>query len=199
MSAYIGLIIAFIYLIAMIAIGIVAMRWIKSGADFLVSGREVGWFVIASSLAACQVAGTTVAGYPGTAYNNGWGAVWGAWGWSISILIFGLLLARFIRRTGAVTLVEWFEASFGTETRVVVAIATIIALLFGGMAQFVGSANIVAGWLRMDYTTAVLIIGIATLIYMYTGGNWATVVTDAYQFIICAVALYVLLPAFLLV
>lgn len=199
MSNMWGLVLAFSYLVAMIVIGLVVSKWIKSSEDFLISGREVGWFVLASGLAACQIAGTTVAGYPGTAYNNGWGAMWGALGWSISAFLYMFLFARFSRRTGALTIVEFFETQYDTPSRIIVAIGTIIALLFGGMAQYVGCANIIAGWLGINYNTAVIILGVATMIYMYTGGYWATVITDSIQFVICILAIYIVLPAFLLI
>lgn len=199
MSHFWGLALSFSYLLAMIIIGLVVARWIKSSDDYLISGREVSWFVLASGLAACQIAGTTVAGYPGTAYNNGWGAMWGALGWSIAILVYMFLFARFSRRTGALTIVEWFEAQYDTPSRVIVAVGAIFALLFGGMAQYVGCANILSGWLGIDYATAVIILGVVTMIYMYTGGYWATVITDSIQFVICILAIYIILPAFLLI
>lgn len=194
-----GLVLSFVYLVAMIGIGLYVSKWIKSSDDFLISGREVSWWVMASGLAAAQIAGTTVAGYPGIAYNNGWGAMWGAFGWSISILIYTLILTKFSRRTGSMTTVEWFEAHFDTKSRLILAIGTIIALIFGGMAQYVGAANIISGWLGIDYTAAVIILGVATMIYLYTGGYWATVVTDSIQFVICILAFYIVLPAFLLI
>lgn len=194
---HVGLVLTFVYLIAMIFIGILVSKWIRSGEDFLLSGRELGWLVLAGSLAAMQLAGTTVAGYPGTAYSVGWGNLWGAWGWVISAFIFLVLFSRFSRRTGAFTTVEWFEAEFDTVNRIILAFGTIIALLFGGMGQFVGCANIIVGWTGMNYTTAVAVVGIATLIYMYTGGYWATMITDLTQFFLAGLVIYILLPVFL--
>lgn len=194
MSQYWGLGLAFLYMIAMIVVGFVVQKWIKNSTDFLASGREIGWFVLASGLAACQIAGTTVAGYPGTAYLKGWGAMWGALGWSMAALLFMFFFAKFTRRSGCLTIVEWFETKFGTTTRVIVAIGAIIALLFGGMAQYVGCGNIMTGWLGILYEYAVIIIGVATMIYMYTGGYWATVITDSIQFVICILAVYIVLP-----
>lgn len=192
-----GLIIALIYMIAMIGIGFSTSKWIRSGDDFLMSGRELSWPVLAGSFAAMQLAGTTIAGYPGTAYKIGWGNLWGAWGWVISAAIYLVLFAKFSRRTGAFTTVEWFEAKFDKTNRLIIAIGTIIALLFGGMGQFVGCANILASWLNVEYTTGVLMIGIATMIYMVVGGFWASMVTDYIQFILAALVVYIVLPGFL--
>lgn len=197
MSNYWGLGLAFVYMIAMIVVGFVVQKWIKNSNDYLASGREIGWFVLASGLAACQIAGTTVAGYPGTAYSNGWGAMWGALGWSMAALCFMFFFAKFTRRSGCLTIVEWFESKFGTTARIIVAIGAIIALLFGGMAQYVGCANILTGWLGIKYEWAVILLGCVTMIYMYTGGYWATVITDSIQFVICIVAIYIALPIFL--
>lgn len=196
-SQLIGFVLAFVYLLGMLWVGIQTSKWIRSGDDFLLSGRELGWFVLAGGTAAMQLAGTTVAGYPGTAYFKGWGAVWGAWGWVFSALVFLFLFSRFSRRTGAFTTVEWFEAKFGSVNRLVLAVGTCIALLFGGMAQFVGASNIVVGWTGMSYTTAVLIIGISTVLYMYFGGFWATMITDTLQFVLAGLVLYIGIPIFL--
>lgn len=199
MSNMWGLALSFSYLLAMIIVGFVVSKWIKSSDDYLISGREVSWFVLASGVAACQIAGTTIAGYPGTAYNQGWGALWGAMGWSIAIFAYMIMFARYARRAGTMTIVEWFEATYDTPTRIIVAIGTVFALLFGGMAQYVGCANILSGWLGIDYATAVIILGVVTLLYMYTGGYWATVITDSIQFVICIIAVYIMLPAFLFI
>lgn len=194
-----GLIIAFGYMVAMIGVGAYTTKWIRSGDDFLMSGRELGWPVLAGSLAAMQLAGTTIAGYPGTAYAKGWGNLWGAWGWVISGAVYLLLFAKYSRRTGAFTTVEWFEAKFDKTNRTILAIGTIIALLFGGMGQFVGSARILSAWLNVSYITGVLIIGIATIIYMVIGGFWASMITDYVQFILAAIVIYLILPIFVLV
>ncbi|MGB9866945.1 MAG: sodium:solute symporter family protein [Bacillota bacterium] len=196
-SQGVGVALSFAYLIAMIVIGVYVSRWNRTAEDYLVTGREANVLMIAAGAAAFQLAGTTVSGYPADAYTYGWGAVWGAWGWCIANTIFLLLVARFARRSGTYTSTEWLGALFGPQVRLIVSIGAILGLVFSGMGQFVGAANILSGWTGWSYTTSAFIVGVSTILYMYTGGMWATMLTDAIQFFIAAGVIYIFLPIFL--
>ncbi|HHV79613.1 MAG TPA: sodium:solute symporter family protein [Firmicutes bacterium] len=197
MNQVVGVSLSFAYLIAMIVIGVMVAKWNRTAEDYLVTGREANVLMIAAGAAAFQLAGTTVSGYPADAYTFGWGAAWGAWGWCIANTIFLLLVVKFARRSGTYTSTEWLGALFGPITRLVVAIGAILGLVFSGMGQFVGAGNILAGWTGWSYTTSTFIVGVSTIIYMYTGGMWATMLTDAIQFFIAAGVIYIFLPIFL--
>ena len=100
-------VVAILYLLVLIAIGLFGMRKTRGSEDFLTAGRSIGPWVGGAVLAATQISAGTLVGTVGRHYSTGvsWVWVWpGVWcGWVISAVFVGPKLREF----GAVTIPEY--------------------------------------------------------------------------------------------
>ena len=69
-----------IYLVLMLAIGVVAYRRTKDLSDYVLGGRNLGAFPSALSAGASDMSGWLLMGLPGYAMSAGYGSFWLAGG-----------------------------------------------------------------------------------------------------------------------
>lgn len=177
------IIIFIIFCSFLIGAGIFSKKWVKESSDFVLAGREISTLINIVGVCAIGFAGTTVTLAPAFTINYGliggigWGSVYAICG----LMLFGLLYANFIRRSGAQTLPEYLEMRYDSKTRSVVAITSVIGMC-GIMANNVVSSvdNIAAftGWSRPLITAIIFTV---IIIFTFISGLWATTITDLFQ------------------
>lgn len=177
--------------------GYFAKKWVSTSDDFIVAGREISFPINTLAVVAIGFAGTSIALAPGFSilYGAKGGIIWG-----IVYSIFGLMLyanifAKFIRRSGALTLPEYFETRYNGKIRGLVAITTVIGMC-GILANNVAViSSIIAGYtgwsiLIIRAAAFLIILAFATM-----SGLWATSITDFIQVSIGTIAV----PVFLII
>ena len=102
-----------VYLLGMIAIGILFSAKNKNSSDFYLGGRKLGPYVTAMSAEASDMSGWLLMGLPGLALMTGLAeAAWTAIGLAIGKYINWLIVAKRIRiyseEINAITLPEFF-------------------------------------------------------------------------------------------
>lgn len=170
------------YTVGMIGLGFWTKRWINDDEDFMVAGRGLSWRLQGIGMTAIIIAGTTGATVGAIGYASGYVAHWWITAWILAVTIGAFTIAPFARRTGGVTLTEWFEANFGKWVRVVAGLALATGLLFSPLANILGGSLILSGLMGITPETAIMILGFSGLVYLYLGGMWATVFSDLVQF-----------------
>jgi SSS family transporter len=185
------------YLAAMVALGLWIGRGPTTAADYSVGDRSQAWWLILFSIVATETSSVTFLSIPGFAYDRD--LTW-------LQIAFGFLIGRFV--VAQVILPQFFRGSFFTAYEV-------LNQRFGGAAQSAASVvflltRTLADGLRLylpaivleemtgfSITAAVIILGIATILYTYFGGMRAVLWTDFVQFATymagAAVALWILL------
>lgn len=185
-SNVVFIIIFVIFCAFLMSAGLISKRWVKESSDFVLAGREISTPINTVGVCAIGFAGTTVTLAPGFTIQYGllgglgWGCIYAVCG----LLIFGLLYANFIRRSGAQTLPEFLEMRYDGHTRSVVAITSVIGMC-GIMANNVVSSvdNIAAftGWNRLAITAIIFAV---IIVFTFVSGLWATTITDLFQVLI---------------
>ncbi|WP_130870090.1 sodium:solute symporter family protein [Intestinimonas massiliensis (ex Afouda et al. 2020)] len=185
-SNVVFIIIFVIFCAFLMSAGLISKRWVKESSDFVLAGREISTPINTVGVCAIGFAGTTVTLAPGFTIQYGllgglgWGCIYAVCG----LLIFGLLYANFIRRSGAQTLPEFLEMRYDGHTRSVVAITSVIGMC-GIMANNVVSSvdNIAAftGWNRLAITAVIFAV---IIVFTFVSGLWATTITDLFQVLI---------------
>ena len=191
----------FLYLVAMLAIGLYYAKRTASTSDFFLGGRTLGPFVTAMSAEASDMSSYLVMGLPGLAYLSGVADV----GWTIIGLALGtyfswLLVARRIRRysqiTGSITLPQFFSDRFHDKKSILSAIAALIIIVFFvpyTAAGFAGCGKLFSSLFGMNYITAMVISAVVIVGYTATGGFLAASITDFVQSIIMTTAIVAVL------
>ncbi len=194
-----------IYLIGMLALGLIAWRATHSMSDYILGGRSLGPAVTALSAGASDMSGWLLLGLPGAFYLSGMNQIW---------IVVGLLLGAFanwhfvaarLRRFSArlddsLTLPDYLEHRFGDDSRLLRLISALVILLF---FTFYVSSGMVSGALLFEksfglpYQTALLVGAAVIVSYTFLGGFLAVSWTDFVQGLLMLAAL-VVTPAVLI-
>lgn len=195
-------IVMFIYLVAMVVIGIFYSRIGSSSTkDFYLGGRKLGPLVTAMSAEASDMSSYLLMGLPGLAYFSGVADV----GWTVIGLAAGtylnwLFVAKRLRvyseEIDAYTIPSFFSKRFGDDKNILALIAAIIIIIFfipytaSGFAAVGKLFNSLFGF---DYTVSLLVGAAVIIVYTILGGFLAVSTTDLIQSIVMTISLLVVL------
>jgi len=188
-----------IYLLGMIAIGVVAYRVTDNLSDYILGGRSLGPGVTALSAGASDMSGWLLLGLPGAMFAAGMNQIWIAIGLAIGAYLNWQLVAPRLRvyteqAGNALTLPDFLENRFADETRLLRVLSAVVILLF---FTFYTSSGLVAGaklfeaTFGLPYATALWIGAGVIISYTFLGGFLAVSWTDFIQGILMFLALII--------
>lgn len=177
------------YLVAVIAIGVVAWRRTSSLRDYILGGRSLGKWVTALSAQASDMSGWLLLGLPGYAYLAGLESVWLLAGLLIGTYLNWKFVAERLRHAterfgDALTLPDYLESRFDDHSRLLRLVSGIFILVF---FTFYTSSGLVAGGklfesvFGLPYLWAVTAGGATVVLYTFFGGFLAVSWTDFLQ------------------
>lgn len=188
-----------IYLLFMVAIGLVYAKKNENAEDYFLGGRQLSGPVAALSAQASDMSGWLLMGLPGSVYAFGTGQSWIAIGLFIGTVCNWLFISKRLRRytiraNNALTLPTYFENRFHDKKRVLLFISSVTIVIF--FLVYTASALAAGGKLftsvfGVDYKIALTIGAAVILIYTFMGGFLAVCVTDFVQGSLMLVALLV--------
>jgi len=183
-----------VYLAAMLAIGIYAVRRTSSSEDFIVAGRSLPLWLCSATVMATWIGGGTMMGASGESYRGGVLAVIAdPYGAALGLILVGLFVVRIVRRLKLLTIVELIENRYGG----VAAMFSAFALVFSNIG-WAGALMVAFGFVFNSLTgipleTGIILGGMIVLVYTTAGGMWAVALTDFVQLGIIIIGLVVLL------
>jgi len=179
-------------------IGRFTSQWIASHSDFFVSGREVSLLINACAIGGIGLAASFVASLPQFAITLGFFPAY-LFGliWAVAVILYGLTVGGFIRRSGTYTISEWLGMRLSTRTRVVCAACQVLGTVSVMAANIAGIAIILEPLTGFPYVVNVVAITAGFLIYTFLGGMWAVTIVDVTQILI-GLPIYYLVSARLL-
>ena len=187
--------IIFAYLALMIAIGFYASRRQNSVEEFFVAGGKLGTFSIACLWLASWVGGATIVGGTAKTFQYGISGGWYITAMAIGCLLFGLLFAARVKRSGnehrLLTYPDFIETRYDSRTRIVATVTTIIAYVAFSAGQLAAAGAILSSLLGWDYSSSLLLASSIIVVYTATGGYLAVAYTDYVQFTLLFVGIVV--------
>ena len=182
------------YVVLQFVIAAVAARFIKSEADYLLAGRNLGIFTASMSLFATWFGAETVMGTSGAVAASGLsGGRADPFGYTVCLVLMGLLLAYRMRVGRYVTVCDFFRERFGPAAEKLSACVMIPTSLFWAAAQILAFASILSIITPFPLQISLLVTVFIVVGYSSIGGMIGDVVTDVVQGIVIAVGLAVLL------
>lgn len=193
-------VILFIYLIVMTLIGIYFYKRARqSESDYFTAGRSINTFVGSFAAFAAVASSSSLMGAVGGGVANGLPFFLTYAFGVIAIFPFAMfLIAGQIRRSGVKTVPDFFYQRYGKSVQIVSALVVVIGMTFYMIPQLTASGIIGSYVLGIDYTTAVIVIGLGFTLYAALGGMWAITYTDLLQGAIMLIGI-LLLAGFILV
>lgn len=184
-NPWIQYVIIAVYFVFIVTKGIRRSRDIRDSDDFLVAGRNIGWFLLLCTMGATVVGGGASTGAVGRTYE--WGILMLAVssGWYIHFIFSGLFVAPHFRKAELYTVAGYFGYRYGPKSRFAAFILSLVFSIGVLGAQMVAFGKIITTMIpQLPYFWAVIIGGGIVILYSTAGGLLAVIHTDVYQFII---------------
>ncbi|OJU90340.1 MAG: sodium:solute symporter [Burkholderiales bacterium 66-5] len=181
-----------LYLLASIAIGLLAARRVKNTADYAVAGRSLPLAVVIATTFATWFGSETVLGAPAQFVKEGLhGTVEDPFGAGLCLVLVGLFFARKLYAMNIITIGDYYRRRFGRVVEVLCSTIIILSYLGWVGAQITALGlvfNILSqGAIALSWG---MVIGTAVvLLYTLYGGMWSVALTDFVQMIVIVAGL----------
>jgi solute:Na+ symporter, SSS family len=174
-----------IYLFLTVLIGWVSSKFIKTSQDYVLAGRKMPTFVVASGLFATWFGSETVMGASSEFLGHGLiGVIEDPFGAALCLLLIGVFFARPLYRLKLFTFSDYFGQRFGKRVEIISAIFMIPSYFSWIAAQLIALAIILQAITGMPFFVGVLACASVVLFYTYIGGMWSISITDTIQTIL---------------
>lgn len=178
-----------VYIVGMVAIGLIAYRATNNFGDFILGGRRLGSFVTALSAGASDMSGWLLMGLPGAVFLSGISESWIAIGLTIGAYLNWRFVAGRLRvhtevNHNALTLPDYFTTRFEDKSRILRILSAVIILVFFTIycaSGVVAGARLFESTFGLSYGTALWVGAFATIAYTFIGGFLAVSWTDTVQ------------------
>ncbi|PWG63850.1 sodium/proline symporter PutP [Sediminicurvatus halobius] len=178
-----------VYLVAMLAIGVIFYRLTNNLSDYVLGGRQLGPGVAALSAGASDMSGWLLLGLPGAVYAGGMNQAWIAIGLTIGAYLNWQFVAKRLRiytevASDSITVPDYLENRFADASKALRVISALVILLF---FAFYTSSGLVAGAklfetsFGLNYQVALWVGGLVIISYTFLGGFLAVSWTDFFQ------------------
>lgn len=173
-----------LYLIGVLAMGLMFMKNENTSEDYLLGGRKMPWLAVGISCMMSLLSTFSLVMVPGEIFDHGL-SLWmlGLLAPIFTILSF-MLFIRFYFRLQSFTPFEYLEKRYDKRIRLLIAIIVMYSrgmwlamVLFSTSKVFEGGA----GW---PAWFTILLVGIIGIIYTVAGGMKAVIWTDVMQFVV---------------
>ncbi|HEX5002008.1 MAG TPA: sodium:solute symporter family protein [Bacteroidia bacterium] len=183
-----------VYMVALMAIGFYFMRKNKSTADFFVSDKNISSWHIGLSVVATDVGGGFSIGLGGLGFVMGLSGSWMLFTGLIGAWLSAVILIPKVYQLGAdkqfTTFPQLFNHYYNRKVALAAGIISAIGYMGFTSSQILAGAKLAAAsFVDLDITSALLIMGMVTIVYTVMGGMTAVIYTDTVQWIVLMLGL----------
>ena len=191
-------IVLIVYFFGMLYIGVIYGKGNKTTEDYFLGSRQIPWWAIGLSVMATQCSAVSFIGIPGWGYASGLDRITYTFQFPIVVAILMVTFIPFFYNTKVVSVYEYLEKRFGAKSRLLLAAIFLLSRGFQTAVVLFAPALALAIITGTDPNTAILMMGVFTLIYTYVDGMNAVIWTDVIQMFIIwlGIALSILVPIF---
>ncbi|MBW1690345.1 MAG: sodium:solute symporter family protein [Deltaproteobacteria bacterium] len=186
--------IVFAYFAGLIVIGSRSFRIVKGINSFFVADRASPLILIAGSLFATVIGGSSTVGMAGLGYSMGLVGSWWLLVGAIGLFALALFLAERVRAYSLYTLPEILDIQYGPEAKVSASVLIVIAWMGIVAGQIVAAGKILETILETSPSLLMVITALVFITYTLLGGQHSVVRTDTVQSVIIIVAIVVSIP-----
>jgi SSS family solute:Na+ symporter len=166
------------YMAAMGLISLVARRHAKSAVSFTSGGTRypavlIGFLLMSEFIGTAASVGTTQ-----TAATVGLSAAWNIAALGIGFLLYAIFLAPRFKALGENTISGALARAYGRPTKLATSVIMIFALQIVAVSTYAGGGTVLAGLLRVDRSTAIVITGAVATLYVGVGGMRSVIHTN---------------------
>jgi len=185
-----------VYLIALLAIGVIASRRMKGAGDYFAAGKNLSFWSVAFSSRATGESGWLLLGLTGMGATFGARAFWIVAGETLGVAIAWLVLSRrfhrLTQRYDSITVPDYLESRFGDKAQLlrrISAIAILVFVIIYVAAQIDATGQAFNHFVGINYYAGAAIGFAVVMVYILAGGFLAVVWSDVFQGILMFVGL----------
>jgi len=147
----------------------------KTAADFYTAGGGITGFQNGLAIAGDYMSAASFLGISGLVFANGFDGLIFSIGWLVGWPIITFLMAERLRNLGKFTFADVAAYRFSqTPVRSFAATGSLVVVAFYMIAQMVGAGQLIKVLFGLEYTYAVIMVGIIMMMYVLFGGMTAT-------------------------
>lgn len=184
--------IAFImFVMVMVVLSYIGYRKTKNVSDFTIAGENLGPIVLGLAYAATFFSATTFIGYPGWAYSSGLSSLWIFLTLVVASPLGLIAVAKKVREINikqkSLSLADWLGDHYQSDF---IRVGTALICLFNIFAiasQFAAGAWIFNTLLGIPYDVGLIITLVFVIAYVFAGGSFADIYTDAIQAVLMGI------------
>ncbi|MHA2055827.1 MAG: sodium:solute symporter family transporter, partial [Candidatus Hodarchaeales archaeon] len=191
---YLDWLVILVYIVLIIALAIYINRSQKDTEDYYLGGRKIKWWQSGASTMATQLGAISFISAPAfVAIKKGGGLKWLCYefGVPLALILVMAIIIPTLHRHHYLSIYEYLEKRFDSGTRSLVSflfqigrgLATAVAVLAGGL--------ILSTALSISTSTAIILVGLITVIYDAVGGIRMVILSDFLQMIIIIIGLII--------
>ncbi len=174
------------YLTAITLFGSYFARFQKTTRDYFLTGRSVPWWAICFAVVATETSTLTFISVPATAYAGDMTFLQLVFGYVIGRLIIGAIFIPAYFRGELFTSYELLQRRFGDRVKTLAAAIFLITRSLADGIRLFATALVISVVTQVPVTAAVVMIGIAMIVYTVKGGASAVIWTDVVQLFVYA-------------
>lgn len=183
-----------IYMAIMAGMGLSLGFFVKNIGDYFKGGSAIPWYVGGISNFMSLFSAFVFVAHASIAYEHGLVAVTVMWCTVPATIIGALVFAKYWRRAGITSPVEFMETRFNGPVRQVFSWGGIGFRVLDNMVRLYAIGIFVSTATPLDLQASIWVAGIIVVLYTVVGGLWAVVMTDMVQFIVLITAALMLVP-----
>jgi SSS family solute:Na+ symporter len=175
------------YIAGMVLLSYYLGRKQKNPRDYYLGGNKMRWLPLGLSTMATQCSTNSLIGAPAfVGFVAGGGLLWLQYELAVPIamIIIMAFLIPFYRRCKVISVYEYLEHRFGPGTRTLLSIIFQLFRAFATGVTVYGISILLQKVFGIPFFTAVIILGVVTIIYDSLGGMEAVVYSDVIQMVI---------------
>ena len=177
-----------LYIVILIAIGVITYLRAKSYSDYNLAGRSNNKWVAAISAESSDMSGWLLMGLPGAAYSAGFSSIWIMIGLIFGTMCNWIFVANRLRVATEVynvfSITEFFEKRVNDKSGVVAlvsGIAVIVFMIINASAEIIGSSKLLNATFGLDYHVGIVVGLIIVMVYTFLGGYMAVSWSNLFQ------------------
>ena len=189
-----------LYFILMLGIGAWASKKIKNTEDYLVAGRQLGFWVFILLMIGTVCSGMSLLGVSGLGYKAGWPTIWEQifvpLSIGVCIIFFGVKLHNVAKTSGYVTVQDYLAHRYESPTalRTLAAVAGIIVSLIYLVGQYTAISMVLMWLFGIPLWLALVIATLVTMAYTAIGGLYAVAWASLVQSVTLIIGVLVMAP-----
>jgi cation/acetate symporter len=147
----------------------------KTAADFYTAGGGITGFQNGLAIAGDYMSAASFLGISGLVFASGFDGLIFSIGWLVGWPVITFLMAERLRNLGKFTFADVAAYRFSqTPIRIFAASGSLVVVAFYMIAQMVGAGQLIKVLFGLEYTYAVIIVGVLMMCYVLFGGMTAT-------------------------